>query len=136
MMSQKRIMVVDDDKEFLEELQETLVLSGYEVKAVNEASEAFGVATKIKPDMILLDLKMKGMTGFEVINQLKNFDKTIDIPIIAMSGFFTAEEDDTLLSFFEIHNYLRKPFNPLDIITKIETVLKENRRVNNHSHQR
>jgi DNA-binding response OmpR family regulator len=131
-MSMKKIMVVDDDKEFMDELQETLILSGYEVKAVNEASEAFTVASKIKPDLILLDLKMKGMTGFEVVNKLKSFDNTMEIPIIAMSGFFTAEEDDTLLSFFEIHNYLRKPFNPLDIITKIEAVLKENRRINNH----
>jgi DNA-binding response OmpR family regulator len=130
-MPQKRIMVVDDDKEFLDEIRETLVLSGYEVKAVNEASEAFSTATKVKPDLILLDLKMSGMTGFEVVNKLKNFNPTMQIPIIAMSGFFTAEEDDTLLSFFQIHNYLHKPFNPLDVITKIEAVLKENKRADN-----
>jgi DNA-binding response OmpR family regulator len=131
-MTQKKILLVDDDKEFLEELEETLVLSGYEVKAINEASEAFGAAAKIRPDLILLDLKMKGMTGFEVAHKLKNYDNTMGIPIIAMSGFFTAEEDDTLLSFFEIHNYLRKPFHPLDIITKIEAVLRDNRKTNNH----
>jgi len=131
-MSQKKIMVVDDDKEFLEELQETLILSGYNVKTVNVASEALNTASKIRPDLILLDLKMKGMTGFEVANKLKNFDNTMEIPIIAMSGFFTAEEDNTLLSFFEIHNYLRKPFHPLDIIAKIEAVLKEGRKINNH----
>ena len=131
-MPQKRIMIVDDDKEFLEELRETLELSGYEVKAVNEATEAFPAATKIKPDLIVLDLKMSGMTGFEVVNKLKNYNNTMEIPIIAMSGFFTAEEDDTLLSFFQIFNYLHKPFNPLDIITKIEAVLKENRKLNNH----
>jgi len=130
-MSTKRIMVVDDDKEFLEEIQETLALSGYDVKAVNDASEAFSTAIKTNPDLILLDLKMKGMTGFEVANKLRSYDNTMGIPIIAMSGFFTAEEDDTLLSFFEIRNYLRKPFNPLDIITKIESVLKE--RKNNHN---
>jgi DNA-binding response OmpR family regulator len=129
-MAQKKILVVDDDKEFLKELEETLVLSGYEVKAVNEAAGAFPAAAKTKPDLILLDLKMKGMTGFEVANKLKNYDNTMRIPIIAMSGFFTAEEDDTLLSFFEIHNYLHKPFNPLDIIIKIETVLKENKKSN------
>ncbi len=133
MMSQKKIMVVDDDKEFLDELGETLILSGYNVNTVNEASEALSAATKIKPDLILLDLKMKGMTGFEVANKLKSFDNTMGIPIIAMSGFFTAEEDDTLLSFFEIHNCLRKPFNPLDVIAKIEAVLKEGRKINNHS---
>ena len=129
-MSQKRIMVVDDDREFLQELTETLQLSGYEVNPVVDACEAFPLAAKIKPDLIVLDLKMKGMTGFEVANKLKNFTTTSAIPIIAMSGYFTATEDDTLLSFFEINNYLRKPFNPLDIITKIEIALKEYKRKN------
>ncbi|MFH0828496.1 MAG: response regulator [Candidatus Omnitrophota bacterium] len=129
-MLQRKIMVVDDDMEFLKELEETLALSGYEVETVNESSEAFTVATETKPDLILLDLKMKGMTGFEVVNKLKNFGSTTNIPIIAMSGFFTNAEDDTLLSFFEINNYLRKPFNPLDIITKIEDVFRN--RGNNH----
>lgn len=123
-------MVVDDDKEFLKELEETLALSGYAVETVNEATEAFTVAREIKPDVILLDLKMKGMTGFEVANKLRSFGSTTNIPIIAMSGFFTSQEDDTLLSFFEINNYLRKPFNPLDIIIKIEDVFKN--RSNNH----
>jgi DNA-binding response OmpR family regulator len=123
-------MVVDDDREFLQELTETLQLSGYEVNPIVDACEAFPMAARMKPDLIVLDLKMKGMTGFEVANKLKNFTTTSAIPIIAMSGYFTASEDDTLLSFFEINNYLRKPFNPLDIITKIETALKEYRRKN------
>ncbi|MDD5347126.1 MAG: response regulator, partial [Candidatus Omnitrophica bacterium] len=130
-MTNKRIMVVDDDKEFLEELRETLVLSGYEVKTVSDACDAFPTAMRAKPDLILLDLKMKGMTGFEVANKLKNYSGTMEIPIIAMSGFFTADEDDTLLSFFQIQNYLRKPFNPLDIITRIENIFKENQRRKN-----
>jgi len=120
----KKILIVDDDKEFLEELNETLLLSGYDVSAVSEATQAFGVASEIKPDVILLDLKMKGMTGFEVASKLKSFPQTMGIPIIAMSGFFTENEDSTLLSFFNIQNYLNKPFNPLNAIDQIETILK------------
>jgi len=120
----KKILIVDDDKEFLEELNETLLLSGYDVSAVSESTRAFGVATEIKPDVILLDLKMKGMTGFEVANKLKSFPQTMEIPIIAMSGFFTENEDSTLLSFFNIQNYLIKPFNPLNAIDQIETILR------------
>jgi len=120
----KKILIVDDDKEFLEELNETLLLSGYDVSAVSESTRAFGVATEIKPDVILLDLKMKGMTGFEVANKLKSFPQTMEIPIIAMSGFFTENEDSTLLSFFNIQNYLIKPFNPLNAIDQIEAILR------------
>ncbi len=122
-MSNKRVMIVDDDKEFLEELTETLSISGYEVESVNEANDAFCVANERKPDIILLDLKMKGMTGFEVANKLKGFAKTMRIPIIAMSGYFTENDDVTLLSFFDIHDYLQKPFSPLNVINRIESVL-------------
>ncbi|MCX7927391.1 MAG: response regulator [Candidatus Omnitrophica bacterium] len=122
---EKKILVVDDDKEFLEELQETLTLSGYEVKAISDPRKALAVAMQLKPDIIVLDLKMPGMTGFEVVNKIKSTPVTEHIPIIAMSGFFTAEQDDSLLSFFQIHHYLRKPFNPLDIIARIEEVFKE-----------
>jgi len=118
-------MIVDDDKEFLEELCETLVLSGYEALIVNDPAEVFSKAARIKPDMIILDLKMKGITGFEVANKLKNNNETMEIPIIAMSGFFNTKEDDTLFNFFDIRYYLHKPFNPLDIIAKIESVFKE-----------
>lgn len=124
-MTTKKIMVVDDDEEFLIELKETLRKSGYSVKTVSEAPKALKTAVAINPDVILLDLKMQGLTGFEVANKLRDFSKTKEIPIIAMSGFFTEERDVTLLSFFKIDNYLQKPFNPLNVIAKIEAVLAD-----------
>ncbi|HOW43400.1 MAG TPA: response regulator [Candidatus Omnitrophota bacterium] len=123
----KRIMVVDDDKEFLEELKETLLLSGYEVKEVRDSTKATGLAAEIKPDLILLDLRMQGMTGFEVANKLRAIPETKKIPILVMSGYFTEEKDGSLLSFFNMQNYLQKPFNPLDVIYQIERLLKEAR---------
>jgi len=124
-MSQKRVMIVDDDKEFLEELKETLSLNGYDVNAVSEAAKAFSEATEKDPDIILLDLKMEGMTGFEIANKLKCFPKTTQIPIIAMSGFFTENEDVTLLGFFDIRHYLQKPFSPQEVVKRIESLLKK-----------
>lgn len=125
--SKKRVLIIDDDNEFLQELNETLKLSGYEVFIENDAMSAVEIAAKSNPDVILLDLKMKGMTGFEVANKLKHVNKTMGIPVIAMSGFFTENKDITLLNFFDITNYLQKPFTPLDVIAQIEEVLRLNK---------
>ncbi|MFA5100624.1 MAG: response regulator [Candidatus Omnitrophota bacterium] len=123
-MSAKRILVVDDDLEFLQELKETLHLSGYEVDAVNKSVNAVGFAIDRKPDLILLDLRMDGMTGFEVAKELRMLPQTSRIPIIAMSGYFSEAQDCTLFDFFQIRDCLQKPFNPLDVISHIEDKFK------------
>jgi len=121
----KKIMIVDDNKEFLEELKETLVLSGYEVVAVENADTAMDMATKTYPDLILLDLKMPQKSGFQVADELRHFSELSNIPIIAMTGFF-KDDYGPLLNICGIHKCLKKPFNPLDVITQIEEALKKN----------
>ncbi|MDD2703571.1 MAG: response regulator [Candidatus Omnitrophica bacterium] len=124
-MVMRKVMVVDDDKEFLDELKTTLRQGGYRVKIVQEARKAVAAAVESSPDVILLDLKMQGMTGFEVANKLRVVPGTRNIPIIAMSGFFTENRDDPLLGFFNINYYLQKPIYPLNVIDKIERVCHE-----------
>ena len=70
-MASGKILIVDDDKEFLEELREVLVNTGYEVVAVADGIAASKAARVTRPDVILLDLRMKGMSGFEVADRLK-----------------------------------------------------------------
>jgi CheY-like chemotaxis protein len=124
-MHPKRILLVDDDVEFLEELQELLHLSGYEVDAVNKPASAVSTALRRQPDLILLDLRMDGMTGFEVAKELRQSSQTARIPIVAMSGYFSEQQDCTLFDFLQIRNCLQKPFTPLDVISHIESSLKD-----------
>lgn len=127
-MPGEKIMIVDDDKKFLETLKETLILSGYETIAVNNSSDALDVAKKLKPDVILLDLKMDGMSGFRLAEKLKRFPETSDIPIIAMTAVFNREYHFSLMELCGMKMYLEKPFKPLDVIVLIEEVLKEKRK--------
>lgn len=119
----KKVMIVDDNKEFLEELNETLALSGYEMVAVCDATKALEVARTEKPDCIVVDLKMPGKSGFQLADELRRVSGFEGLPIIAMTGFF---KDDyvPLMDVCGITKYLRKPFNPLDIITQIEAALR------------
>ncbi|MDD4954855.1 MAG: response regulator [Candidatus Omnitrophica bacterium] len=126
-MTPKKVMVVDDDVDFLKELEETLALSGYEIVAVQNSKNAGNAAAISKPDIILLDLKMEGMDGFEVAQTLKRSPETNSIPLIAMTGYFTSEEHNEIIKECGMKTCLKKPFNPLDLIARIESVLSDGR---------
>lgn len=123
-MSKGKVMIVDDDSEFLQELKEILDLSGYEVTQISNPSSVVSEAAGNEPDVILLDLKMEGLNGFEVADQLKRTEKTSHVPIIAMTGFYTEEEHMSLMNICGIQRCILKPFNPLDVISAIEMALK------------
>lgn len=118
----KKIMIVDDNKEFLEELKETLVLSGYDVIDIDNALLTLDAAIKTKPDVIMLDLKMPEKSGFQVAYEVKHLLELTHIPIIAMTGFF-HDEQIPFLDIYGIKKCIKKPFNPLDAIAQIEAVL-------------
>jgi len=123
-MSKGRVLIVDDDKEFLNELRETLDLSGYEVIDVAGGSSVQDIASSTSPDVIVLDLKMDDMNGFEVAEELKRFTSTVSIPVIAMTGFFREDEHQPLMNICGIRRCIKKPFNPLDVINAIEAAIK------------
>ncbi|MDD5454854.1 MAG: response regulator [Candidatus Ratteibacteria bacterium] len=122
MWERKKVMIIDDDKEFLEELTETLSLSDYEPVMFDDPALALQRISKEKPDVILLDLKMFPRSGFEIAHELKHIAGTENIPIIAMTGFY-KNGYESLMKMCGIKNCLIKPFKPLDIIAQIEEVL-------------
>ena len=119
-MAKKKILIVDDDSEFTAELKELLSLSGYEAEAVNESIKTFEVVRVFKPDVIVLDIKMSGMDGFRVLEKLKESSDTAKIQVIIMTGYFTNEEHSRLMSMCGVNACLKKPFNALDLIARIE----------------
>ena len=115
----KRVMIVDDDKEFLEELQESLVLDEYEVITVTDPKTALQTAMETRPDVVLLDITMPEESGFQVACEIKYFSGLKDTSIIAMTGFF-KERYATLMKGYGFKGFLKKPFDHLDLICKIE----------------
>lgn len=127
-MPKKKILIIDDNKEFSEELKDMLKLNGYDTSAFSNGASALGMVSKIKPDVILLDLKLKGKSGFQVAYELKRFPKTKNIPIIAMTGFYIQKEHTKLMKMCGIKTCLIKPFDLEDAIAKIKAALKKRRR--------
>ncbi len=121
----KIVLLVDDDPEFLSELQEALASSGYIPLTATNGREAAKAARRIRPDAILLDLKLKGENGFTVAGRIRKNPATAHIPIIMMSGFFTGEEQANRLAPSSINIYLKKPFSQKDVVLSIQAVLAD-----------
>ena len=119
----KRIMIVDDEPDLITLVQVRLAASGYEVIAAHDGGEGLEKAQKEKPDLILLDVMMPGIDGFEVLRKLKNSPQTISIPVIML----TAKGDRQSLSKAKdlgATDYITKPFNSealLDLIKRYLT---------------
>ena len=124
-MKNKKVMIIDDNKEFTDELKEALALSGYDVTAVNDTIDVSNIAIKVKPDVILLDLKMPKKSGIQLAYELRQIDVLIDVPIIAISAFY-KEGTFSLMKVHGITTYLSKPVDLIHLIREIEKVLCKN----------
>ena len=82
------------------------------------------VARRVKPKLILMDIKMPGKSGLEVAHEIQYLEDLSDIPIVIMSGV-VREDRIPFMEVCGIKKYLRKPLNPLDIIWEIEDALKK-----------
>jgi DNA-binding response OmpR family regulator len=123
-MKKKRILIVDDDETFLEELDNTMQMCGYDTITRTSGKTVVKDADEKRPDVILLDMKINGKSGFQIADDLKHFPSTSDIPIVAMTGIFTERLHRTFMKGLGIDDCVLKPFNPLDIISKIEFLTK------------
>ena len=119
----KRILIIDDDQDFLKEMGETLKLSGYEPLTLSNSELAFIKVMELKPDLILLDLKMEGMSGFQIANELSLLPETKHIPVIVITGVYTEQMYRTIMSLCCIKQCLTKPVSPLELISAIEKTM-------------
>ena len=119
MEKQNNILIVDDTPENLQVLSKTLSKQGYKVRGVVKGEMAIKAAISSPPDLILLDIKMPDMNGYQVCEQLKINSKTRDIPIILLS---TLDEVFDKVKRFELGgvDYITKPFQIEEVLARIE----------------
>jgi DNA-binding NtrC family response regulator len=121
-----RILIVDDTAANLGILRDALEPEGYEILVATSGESALKVAGARKPDLILLDVVMPGMDGYETCRRLKNEQQTCDIPVI----FITARDDkESLLQGFAAGgvDYVTKPFAAEEVLARVGTHLEISR---------
>lgn len=121
----KVIMIVDDNVELLEELSELLSAEGYQTRTFSNGSDAVEHARNSPPDMLLLDLKMDGKSGFTVAQELSHRRNTSRIPILGMTGYYTGHMYATLMSIIGFRGCMTKPIDPERLFARISELLEE-----------
>src|ERR1035438_9607317 len=121
-----RILVVDDAPANIQVLSATLKEKGYQVSVATGGRQALELVSRLRPDLILLDVMMPEMDGFETCRRLKASETTNDIPVIFLTG--RAETAD-IVKGFELGavDYVAKPFNAHELLARVNTHLTMDR---------
>lgn len=118
----KKILVVDDQKDNVFVLEERLSREGFEVLSAFDGPTCLKIASEDLPDLILLDVMMPGMSGFEVCKKLTTNEETKLIPVLLVTALTEAED---LKEGFQAgaFDYIKKPFNRVELIARIKSAL-------------
>jgi CheY-like chemotaxis protein len=119
------VMVVDDDREFREELQELLAGLDYAVVLDSGGKYSAKRIMRVRPDLVLLDLKMDKINGLQVAVDLAGLSGAIEpVPVIAMTGFYNPAEINRFMSLRVIRACLVKPFSAAELQAQIIRALR------------
>jgi CheY-like chemotaxis protein len=118
------ILAVDDESDVLLIVKTALQAEGYNVLTAADGPDALKTASESKPDLILLDIMMPGMDGFEVLDHLRADSATCDIPVIMLTGL---SERDRMRQALErgTKYYIVKPFEFQDLISKVRLAIED-----------
>jgi two-component system OmpR family response regulator len=119
--AEARLLVVDDEPNILELLSASLRYAGFEVATAPDGNEALRVASSFKPDLLLLDVMMPGIDGFEVVRRLRQEGR--HIPVLFLTAKDATEDKITGLTLGG-DDYVTKPFSLEEVIARVRAVLR------------
>lgn len=122
-MAKENILIVEDEKDIAELIEYNLKKEGYKTVTSCSGEDGLDMAKKNMPDLIILDLMLPGMDGFDVCRQLKSDKKTNSIPILILTA---KSEDADIITGLELgaDDYVTKPFSPKVIIARIRAIIR------------
>ncbi len=125
-MAKRKILIIEDDKDIVEMLEYNLQEEGYETVSALNGETGIALAGKEKPDLIILDIMLPIMDGFEVCRALKNDNTVAHIPIIILSA--KSQETDKVVGLeLGADDYVTKPFSPRELIARTRAILRRGR---------
>jgi DNA-binding response OmpR family regulator len=124
--SNRKVVCIEDDPEMVELIRLILSRRGIEVFGASDGREGLKMVAERLPSLVLLDLMMPGMDGWEVYQQMKADPITRDIPVIVVTA--KAQNIDKVLGLYiaKVDDYITKPFSPQDLMDSVDKVLGRN----------
>ncbi|MDY6792744.1 MAG: response regulator [Thermodesulfobacteriota bacterium] len=122
-MERNKILIVDDEERNIKLLKAYLVTEQYEIAAASNGEDALEMVTDFNPDLILLDVMMPGIDGFEVCKRLKRDDHTLMIPVIMVTALSGKKERIRALEV-GVDDFLSKPVNRIELMVRVKSLLR------------
>ncbi|MCK4336163.1 MAG: response regulator [Candidatus Aenigmarchaeota archaeon] len=119
----KKIMIVDDEESLIELVTAVLEQEGYEVIAAMNGEEALEKLKTVKPDLILLDMMMPGMSGREVCERIRKDPKTKDLKVAFITVAKFSETGRDVLKKMNVLDYITKPFENEDLVVRVKKLV-------------
>lgn len=119
-----KILIAEDERDIRDLIEFTLTFAGHQVFKAANGAEAVELAPKVMPDLIMMDVRMPRMTGYEACRQIKQIDAVKNIPIVFLSAKGQESEIDTGLDA-GAYDYILKPFAPMDLTKRVGEILSK-----------
>ena len=123
--SRNRILCIEDDVDMLELFQVLLTRHGYVVQGVTKGQEGLDFIRREKPDLVILDIMMPVMDGWQVYQQMKEDETTRNIPTIVVTAKSHLIDKVLGLEIAKVDAYIGKPFSPQELLDSISKILKK-----------
>ncbi|MCV0383000.1 MAG: response regulator [Erythrobacter sp.] len=118
-----RIIFADDDPIVGAIVQKTLLGAGHAVGVVEDGEAAIAAIVRRRPDLLILDITMPGMTGSEVLDRVRRHPELWDLPVLMLTGRRSQSDEDIAIRAGAT-DYLRKPFDPDQLIVMVEALAR------------
>jgi len=119
------VLVADDDRDIVRFLEVNLVIEGIDVVTAHDGRDALAKAMNLRPDLILLDVMMPGMDGYEVCAELRADPRFARTPVIMLTAK-SLQNDRAIGINAGADDYVTKPFEPLELVARVAATLRRN----------
>lgn len=119
----KKIMIVDDEESLIELVTAVLEQEGYEIITAMNGEEALERLKTDKPNLILLDMMMPGMSGREVCERIRKDSKTKDLKVAFLTVAKFSEAGEGVLKYLKVLDYITKPFDNADLVKRVKKMV-------------
>jgi two-component system response regulator VicR len=121
----RRLIYIEDEEEMIDLVRLILGRRGFEVMGANGGREGLDMVRREIPDLVLLDLMMPDMDGWDVYQQMKAEESTRDIPVIVVTAKAQSIDKVLGLHIAKVEDYISKPFSPQELLDSVEKVLAQ-----------
>lgn len=123
METKRRVVYIEDESEMIDLVRLILNRRGYEIIGANGGRDGLDMVRQQIPDLVLLDLMMPDMDGWDVYQQMKADERTQNIPVIVVTAKAQSIDKVLGLHIAKVDDYISKPFSPQELVDSVEKVM-------------